>query len=138
MYLVNKVMKRPKITEKLFEVRKFQQKNLSRIQEAVRDGATAIGPAAVKNFKTSPEFPSKDDLDEQVALSGNCNKILLESFKHWLSEHTDKDPSFAYTMQMFHLFGPLLEGTNDQPHTQALFNREKYRLIQVYIQISYN
>ena len=113
VYLINKVMKRPKVTDEAFRARKFQQQNLSRIQEAVRDGAMAIGLAAVKNFSTSPEFPSKDDFDEQVALSGNCNKILLESFKHWLSECADKDTSFAYTMQMFHLFGPLLEGTND-------------------------
>ncbi len=52
MYIVNKVMKRPKVTDEAFRARKFQQQNLSRIQEAVRDGALAIGLAAVQNFNS--------------------------------------------------------------------------------------
>ena len=113
LYVVNKVMKRPKVTDEAFRARKFQQQNLQRMQEAVRDGAMAIGLAAVQNFKMSEEFPSKEDFDEQLTLSGNHNDILLKSFKQWLSKCAERDPSFAYTMQMIDLFAPLLEGMND-------------------------
>ena len=113
MYIVNKVMKGHKVVEEAFRARKFQQQNLNRIQEAVRDGALAIGLAAVANFKTSSEFPSKEDLGEHVSVSGNHNDILLKSYKLWVSKCAAKDPSFAYTMQMVDLFGPLLAGTTD-------------------------
>ncbi len=113
MHVVNKVMKRPKVTDEAFRARKFQQQNLQRIQEATRDGAMAIGLAAVQNFKMSEEFPSQEDFDEQLTLSGNHNDILLKSFKQWLSKCAEQDPSFAYTMQMIDLFAPLLEGMND-------------------------
>ena len=97
LYVVNKVMKRPKVIDEAFRARKFQQQNLQRIQEAVRDGAMAIGLAAVQNFKISEDFPSKED-------------FLLKSFKQWLSKCAEQDQSFAYTMQVIDLFAPLLEG----------------------------
>ena len=112
MYIVNKVMKRPKLTEEAFRTRKFQQQNLSRIQEAVRDGGMAIGLAAVHNFKKSHEFPGKEELEKHIHLHDNHNELLLKSFKKWLSSSAESDPSFAYTIQIVNLFGPFLEGMN--------------------------
>ena len=109
---MNKVLKRPKVTEEAFKSRKFQQQNLSRIQEAVRDGSMAFGLAAVYNFMKSDHFPSKEALDENLNSFGNHNNLILESFKSWISACSAKDPSFAYSMQLVVLFGPLLEGTN--------------------------
>ena len=111
--VVNKVMKRPKVIDEAFRARKFQQQNLQRIQEAVRDGAMSIGLDAVQNFNISEDFPSKEDFDEQLTLSGNHNDIPLKSFKQWLSKCAEQDQSFAYTMKMIDLFAPLLEWMND-------------------------
>ena len=111
-YLVNKVMKRPKVTEEAFKSRKFQQQNLSRIQEAVRDGGMALGLAVVYNFQKSENFPSKEMLDEHFTLAGNHNQLLLQCFKDWLSTSAAKDKSFAYSIQLVDLFAPLLEALN--------------------------
>jgi hypothetical protein len=73
----------------------------------------SIGLTAVQNFKISEDFPSKEDFDEQLTLSGNHSDILLKSFKQWLSKCAEQDQSFAYTMKMVDLFAPLLEGMND-------------------------
>jgi hypothetical protein len=108
-YLINKVMKRAKVTEEAFKSRKFQHQNLSRIQEAVRDGGIAMGLAAVQNFQKSEKFPTKEMLDEHSMLNGNHNKLLLDCFNDWLSTCAAKDKSFAYSIQLVILFAPLLE-----------------------------
>ena len=102
-------MKRAKVTEEAFKSRKFQHQNLSRIQEAVRDGDMALGLAAVHNFKKSEKFPTKEKLDEHLASAGNHNELILQCFKDWLSTSAGKDKSFAYSMQLVDLFAPLLE-----------------------------
>ena len=102
-------MKRAKVTEEAFKSRKFRHQNLSRIQEAVRDGGMALGLAAVHNFKKSEKFPTKEKLDEHLASAGNHNELILQSFKDWLSTSAGKDKSFAYSMQFVDLFAPLLE-----------------------------
>lgn len=109
LYLVNKVMKRAKVTEEAFKSRKFQHQNLSRIQEAVRDGGMALGLTVVYNFKKSEKFPTKEKLDEHLASAGNHNELILQCFKDWLSTSAAKDKSFAYSIQMVDLFAPLLE-----------------------------
>ena len=107
--LVNKVMKRAKGTEEAFKLRKFQHQNLSRIQEAVRDGGMALELAAMHNFKKPKKFPTKEKLDEHLASAGNHNELILQCFKDWLSTSAAKDKSFAYSMQLVDLFAPLLE-----------------------------
>ena len=109
LYLVNNVMKRAKVTEEAFKSRKFQHQNLSRIQEAVRDGVMALGLAAMHNFKKYEKFPTKEKLDEHLASAGNHNELILQCFKDWLSTSAAKDKSFAYSMQLVDFFAPLLE-----------------------------
>jgi hypothetical protein len=55
-YLVNKVLKRPKLNVAAFKKKKFEQGNLDRIKVDVRDGAQAYGIAAVVEFNNSTFF----------------------------------------------------------------------------------
>ena len=55
--VVNVVMKRHKVTKEAFKKRKFQDQNLNRIKESVRDGSQSYGMAAIKEFHSSPKFP---------------------------------------------------------------------------------
>ena len=59
--VVNSVMNRPKLTKEAFKKRKFQDNNLNRIKESVRDGSYAYGMAAVQEFRMSPDFPWNKD-----------------------------------------------------------------------------
>jgi hypothetical protein len=77
--VVNSVMKRPKLTKDAFKKRKFQEQNLSRIQESVRDGSLAYGMAAVEEFRKSSDFPSDDELRVNLQRFGDHNEMLLKS-----------------------------------------------------------
>ena len=107
--IVNTVMKRPKLTKEAFKKRKFQDQNLNRIKEGVRDGSQSYGMAAVKEFQASHFFPSDEELRKALQKFGSHNEILLERFKKWLDESAKIDESHQYHQQLFTLFGPLLE-----------------------------
>lgn len=107
--IVNTVMKRPKVTKEAFKKRKFQDQNLNRIKEGVRDGSQSYGMAAVKEFQASAFFPSDEELRKALQKFGRHNEILLERFKKWLDESAKIDESHQYHQQLFTLFGPLLE-----------------------------
>jgi ankyrin repeat protein len=107
--VVNVVMKRPRLTKEAYKKRKFQDQNLNRIKESVRDGSQSYGMAAVKEFHSSPYFPSADELKKSLTKWGNHNEILLDRFKKWLTESADIDENHRYHQQLFTLFGPLLE-----------------------------
>ena len=98
-------MKRPKVTEEAFTSRKFQDQNLSRIQEAVRDASLALGLAAVCEFKNSEHFPSEEELKESDNVHGDHNQLMLTTFKSWIQSCSQKDQSFAFSIQMVTLFG---------------------------------
>ena len=106
--ILNVVMKRPKLTKEAFKKRKFQDQNLNRIKEGVRDASQSYGMAAVLEFKCSSSFPSSDELKRSLQRFGNHNEVLLRKFKEWLKESAEKDQSHAYHQQLFKLFGPLL------------------------------
>jgi hypothetical protein len=106
--LLSDVMKRPKLTKEAFKKRKFQDNNLNRIKEGVRDASQSYGMAAVMAFERSSLFPSSDELKRTLQKYGNHNNILLQRFREWLKESAEKDKSNAYHQQLFTLFGPLL------------------------------
>ena len=108
MHMAQHIMKRPKVTAAAFGDKKFQQQNLNRIDEAVRDVSMAYGLAAVQEFVVSDMFPSKKALDEHKKKTGSHHKLLLSSFKDWI-EKSNKSLSFRYQSQLFTLFGPLRE-----------------------------
>ena len=107
--VVNSVMNRPKVTKEAFKKRKFQENNLNRIKESVRDGSFAYGMAAVQEFRKSSNFPTRDDLLKNLTKFGNHNQILLQQFKKWLKESAECNQKHEYHQQLFTLFGPLLE-----------------------------
>ena len=92
--VVNVVMKRHKVTKEAFKKRKFQDQNLNRIKESVRDGSQSYGMAAIKEFHSSPKFPSVDALKK--SLIGNHNEILLKLFKELLKESANIDECHGY------------------------------------------
>ena len=84
--VVNVVMKRQKVTKEAFKKRKFQDQNLNRIKESIRDGSQSYSMAAIKEFHSSLKFPSVDDLKKSLTRSSNRNEILLKRFKEWLKD----------------------------------------------------
>ena len=108
-YLVNKVLKRAKLTTEAFKKKKFSEGNLDRIREAVRDGARSYGLAAVMEFQNSDLFPSVDDQRKCLELTGSHTKVFLERFKQWLELSSSLSASFRYRSRLFLLYGPLLE-----------------------------
>ena len=108
-YMIHTVMKRVKVTQEAFGKKKFQEQNLSRIKEAVRDGGLAYGLAAVQEFKKSAYFPSESDLKASLRRSGSHNDVLLDAFKKWLHDGAAEDASFRYHSELITLFAPLLD-----------------------------
>ena len=108
-YLIHKVMKRPKLTQEAFGKKKFQEQNLGRIKEAVRDGGLAYGLAAVQEFKKSSYFPSESDLKASLRRSGSHTGVLLDAFKRWLEDGAAEDASFKYHAELITMYAPLLE-----------------------------
>lgn len=102
-------MKRPKLTEEAFGKRKFQEQNLNRIKEAVRDGSYAYGLAAIQQFRESNFFPTQSDLQQCMRKNGSHDAILVERFKKWLDMCAETDEGHAYNQQVFTVFGPLLD-----------------------------
>ena len=62
--------------------------------------------AACIEFKKSPSFPEKSELQKCKRATGHHNEILLAKFKKWVSCNK-QDAYFRYYLQMFTLFGPL-------------------------------
>ena len=108
-HLMHTVMKRPKLTRETFGKRKFQEQNLSRIKEAVRDGGVAFGLTAVQEFKKSTYFPENSQLTESLRRTGSHNDVLLSGFKEWLQAGCANDASFKYNADLISLYAPLLE-----------------------------
>ena len=106
MHILQNVLARKKITKESFGKKKFQEQNLNRIEEAVRDVAAAFGIASVLQFKNSSLFPNSQELLASKRSTGNHNAALLGKFKQWLTENCE-DVTFKYYSQMVTLFGPL-------------------------------
>ena len=59
-YIVNKIMKRPKLIADAFKKNKFGKGNLCRIRKAVAYCARSYGLAAVMEFRESEFYPDSD------------------------------------------------------------------------------
>ncbi|XP_028412512.1 uncharacterized protein LOC114535350 [Dendronephthya gigantea] len=71
MHILQNVLLRKKITNESFGKKKFQEQNLNRIEEAVRDNGAAFGIAMVMEFKNSTSFPDADELLKCKRSTGN-------------------------------------------------------------------
>ena len=108
-FLVNKIMKRPKLIDSAFKKKKFEDGNLLRIREAARDGARAYGLAAVFEFASSSFYPSIDEQTQCRRSTGNISMIFLSKFKQFLEYCIHTDKSFKYRSRMFLFYGPLMD-----------------------------
>ena len=106
MHILQKVLSRWKINAESFGKRTFQDQNLKRIEEAVRDTGAAFGIAAALEFKQSASFPNEDELRHCKRTTGYHDAILLSKFKEWINTSCE-DLTFKYYSQMITLFGPL-------------------------------
>ena len=106
MHILRDVLLRKKIIPESFGKKKFQEQNLKRIEEAIRDTSVAFGMAACIEFHKSASFPNQDELKSCKRVTGNHNAILLSRFKEWIIP-SKEDAYFQYYSQMFTLFGPL-------------------------------
>jgi hypothetical protein len=62
IHILRDVLLRKEITPESFGKKKFQEQNLKRIEEAVRDTSVAFGMAASIEFHKSASFPNQDEL----------------------------------------------------------------------------
>ena len=106
MHILRDVLMRKKIIPESFGKKKFQEQNLKRIEEAIRDTSAAFGIAASVEFSKSASFPNQDELKSCKQATGNHNAILISKFKEWI-DSCKQDAYFQYYSQMFTLFGPL-------------------------------
>lgn len=100
-YLVNKVMKRPKLNKEAFKKIKFAEGNLDRIREAVRDSARSYGLAAVLEFKESSLYPDSQMMSQCNRATGCHTEILLHHFKLWIDKSIATSIQFKYRSRMF-------------------------------------
>ena len=112
MHILQNVLLRKKITNESFGKKKFQEQNLNRIEEAVRDTGAAFGIALVMEFKNSTSFPGPDELHKCKRSTGNHTAVLLSKLKQWISDNSE-DATFKYYIQMVTLFGPLQQMYRD-------------------------
>jgi hypothetical protein len=112
MHILQNVLLRKKITNESFGKKKFQEQNLNRIEEAVRDIGAAFGIALVMEFKNSASFPDPDELHKCKRSTGNHTAVLLSKLKQWISDNSE-DATFKYYAQMVTLFGPLQQMYRD-------------------------
>ena len=112
MHILQNVLLRKKITNESFGKKKFQEQNLNRIEEAVRDTGAAFGIALVMEFKNSTLFPDTDELLKCKRSTGNHTTVLLSKLKQWMSDNSE-DATFKYYAQMVNLFGPLQQMYRD-------------------------
>jgi hypothetical protein len=95
--VLNVIMKRPKLTKEVFKKRKFQDNNLNRIKEGVRDASESYGMAAIAAFQCSASFPSSGELKKTLQKFGSHNDILLQRFKEYLKASAEEDESHHIT-----------------------------------------
>jgi hypothetical protein len=107
-FIVNKIMKRPKLTADAFKKNKFWKGNLCRIREAVADCAKSYGLAAVNEFIESKFYPDANTMSTNFRKNGNHNDVLYNAFMKWVT-HRSSNVSFKYYSRMFLYYGPLLE-----------------------------
>ena len=106
MCVLHHVIKRHNLNDAAFGDKKFQNQNLGKIDEAVRDICMAYGLAAVQLYKKSEFFPTESELTDHLNRFNNHNQLLLETFKRWLAKASESR-KFAYQSQMITLFGLL-------------------------------
>ena len=106
-HILCNVISRTKINDDSFGQKKFQEQNLNRIKEAVRDMGISFGMAAVLEFRDSSSFPSQEELSRCKREAGSHSLVMLKKFKEWSNSSSEDVAFIKYYAEMFTLFGPL-------------------------------
>ena len=101
--LLAEVLKQKCLTAVVFKKKKFQEYNLVKVREAIRECCRAYGLAAALTFIESESFSEMGSADE----SSSSNEILLKYFKEWLADGCENDVAFKHRATVFLLYGPL-------------------------------
>ena len=138
-YVVNKIMKRPKLVNSAFKKKKFEDSNLLRIREATRDCARAYGISAVVEFAGSDFYPTSEEKTNCLRSSGSHTDIFLEKFKQFLQRSIQSDKAFKYRSRMFLFYGPLMELFDFATHDCCGQAREVCYILQLpmYAQLNF-
>ena len=138
-YIITNVMNRKKLTSEAFKDRKFNDDNLIKIHEAVRDVSRSYGIAAALEFRRSGYFPTPRDLSAALQESKSHNIALLPRFKEWIKKCSEKDASFNHHSSLLLLYGPLLELYDDVTAYRDGYGREIVYQLQtpLYAQLSF-
>ena len=138
-YILNKVMKRTKLTNETFKDKLFNENNLEMVREGIRDGCHAYGMAAVLEFRESSFFPSDTELRQCFRNKNGNGELLLKKFKEWIECNSVCDMAFAHRASAFTLYGPLLKLYDEAISYGDGFARELVYQLQfpIYCQLGY-
>ena len=128
--LLAEVLKRKSLTTAVFKKKKFQEYNLVKVREAIRDCCRAYGLAAALAFIESESFPVMDSTDE----SSNSSEILLKRFKEWLADVCESDVAFKHRATAFLLYGPLQDLYDAATaHGDGIARETVYQILTLYM-----
>ena len=138
-YILNKVMKRTKLTNETFKDKLFNENNLEMVREGIRDGCRAYGMAAVLEFRESSFFPSDTEIRQCFRNKNGHGELLLKKFKEWIECNSVCDMAFAHRASAFTLYGPLLKLYDETISYGDGFARELVYQLQfpIYCQLGY-
>ena len=100
-YLLLNVLNRKKLAAEVFKDKKFNDNNLIKVREAIRDGCTSYALAAAFEFRKSKFFPSQAELLESKQQSGGQGPILLDRFKQFIACCCEADVAFKHRAGAF-------------------------------------
>ena len=95
-HMIINVLDRKKLTSEVFKERKFNEDNLTKIREAIKDVSMSYGIAAALEFKESQQFPNATELSASLRDDKTHGLLLLKCFKEWLSNNSEEDVTFKH------------------------------------------
>ena len=103
--VLEKVLKRPTVNPNSFKS-KFKDNNCNNNEEALLDFDVGLSIAMIKSFEKSPNFPTKEELDQCLEEHGSHNLILLTKLKEWIKKE-EQDAVFRYHSQCINHLMPI-------------------------------
>ena len=104
-YILNKVMKRSKLTNEVFKDKLFNYYNLEMVSQS-------YGLAAVPEFQQGSFFSSPEELKAQFQVEHNHGRLLLKQFKKWILSNSADDIAFSHRVTASTFYGSLLNFYN--------------------------
>ena len=138
-YLLTNVLNRKRLTNEAFKDHEFNDDNLTKIPEGIRDTCMSYSVAAALEFRKNVHFPSQRDLIATLQANKCHNLVLLKQFKEWLEKCSNEDLAFKHHSSLLTLYGPLLQLYDDATAYGDGYAREMIYQLQtpLYAQLSF-